>query len=406
MKRRCFGVFIAILCSFMLRAQGVAIVQADPSFVSVSDDPSLPRVLLIGDSISMGYTIPTRRLLAGRANVHRIPANGGSTEVGMANLEKWLGKGKWDVIHFNWGLHDLTVLKDGSYLVSLDRYGKNLLELVKKLKGTGATLVWATTTPVPDADIAVLHRRTNDAIAYNRVAREIIENNGIVIDDLYAFALPRLTKVQIPNNVHFTDGGSEELAKQAADKILTALKTRNRPNVSATPARRTDSFWVDRNNVINERARRRNVDLVFIGDSITHRWEENGKETWDKYYSWRRAMNAGIDGDATQFAGQTYAESEFCRRANRAHRSFLGAIRPGRPDIQPIQFGNRPQWGAHRRKKVGAGPLAPSRVRLGLRSGKMPCYGRWPPNCIPPPDQGGGSRSVLPQSGLNSFGNG
>jgi lysophospholipase L1-like esterase len=79
-----------------------------------------------------------------------------------------------------------------------------------------------------------------------------------------------------------------------------AAATTQHANVAATPARPTDPFWVARNKVINERAKRGGVDLVFIGDSITQRWEENGKEIWDKYYAGRRAMNAGIDGDATQ----------------------------------------------------------------------------------------------------------
>src|SRR5512137_2492523 len=43
----------------------------EPAFAPVSDDPKLPRVLLIGDSISIGYTLPVRKLLAGKANVHR-----------------------------------------------------------------------------------------------------------------------------------------------------------------------------------------------------------------------------------------------------------------------------------------------------------------------------------------------
>ena len=63
---------------------------------------ALPRVLLIGDSISMGYTEPTRKLLQGKANVVRIPVNGGPTTTGLENLEKWLGAEWWDVIHFNW----------------------------------------------------------------------------------------------------------------------------------------------------------------------------------------------------------------------------------------------------------------------------------------------------------------
>ena len=49
----------------------------------VVEDPQLPRVLLIGDSISIGYTIPVRKELAGKANVLRIPANGGPTAKGV-----------------------------------------------------------------------------------------------------------------------------------------------------------------------------------------------------------------------------------------------------------------------------------------------------------------------------------
>jgi len=67
----------------------------------------LPRVLLIGDSVSVGYTLAVRKELEGKANVHRPPSNCGSTKIGMRDLDKWLGVGKWDVIHFNWGLHDL-----------------------------------------------------------------------------------------------------------------------------------------------------------------------------------------------------------------------------------------------------------------------------------------------------------
>ena len=60
----------------------------------IADEPGLPRVWLIGDSISIGYTLEVRALLQGRANVHRIPVNGGATEVGLANIEDWLGDGR------------------------------------------------------------------------------------------------------------------------------------------------------------------------------------------------------------------------------------------------------------------------------------------------------------------------
>src|SRR4051794_5451293 len=58
----------------------------------VKDDPKLPRVLLIGDSVSGGYTLPTRRALAGKANVHRAPENCGPASNGVKKLDAWLGE--------------------------------------------------------------------------------------------------------------------------------------------------------------------------------------------------------------------------------------------------------------------------------------------------------------------------
>ena len=59
-------------------------------------------MLLIGDSISIGYTLPVRKLMQGKANIHRPLTNCGPTTKGIAEIDKWLGKDKWDVIHFNW----------------------------------------------------------------------------------------------------------------------------------------------------------------------------------------------------------------------------------------------------------------------------------------------------------------
>src|SRR5215831_2929252 len=116
-----------------------------PELKEIDDVAGLPRVLLIGDSISMGYTIPVRELLKGKANVHRVLTNGGPTINGMEHLVEWLGSGKWDVIHFNWGLHDLKVDKDGARQVPIDTYEQNLRELVARLRQTGARLIWAST---------------------------------------------------------------------------------------------------------------------------------------------------------------------------------------------------------------------------------------------------------------------
>jgi acyl-CoA thioesterase-1 len=194
--------------------------RPNPAFAKVDDNPNLPRVLLIGDSISIGYTAATRALLKGKANVHRIPTNGGPTTRGVQSIDKWLGEGHWDVIHFNWGLHDLKYIGDKKQ-VSLDDYDRNLRRLVVRMKKTGAKLIWCSTTPVPDG--VKPPRKNAEVLEYNAVATKIMEENGIVTDDLYTFADKQLDKIQRPSNVHFTPPGSKTLAKQVVESILTVL---------------------------------------------------------------------------------------------------------------------------------------------------------------------------------------
>ena len=201
--------------------------KPDPSLAPITDEPGLPRVLLIGDSISMGYTLPTREVLKGKANLHRIPTNGGSTRDGVAKIESWLGSGKWDVIHFNWGLHDLKHFKDGKMdpnapqVSNPEEYEKNLRELVKRMKATGAKLIFATTTPVPDGSSG---RVAGDDAKYNAVAARVTKDLGVSIDDLHALCVPKLADWQLPQNVHFKPEGYRALAEKVAAEIEAALK--------------------------------------------------------------------------------------------------------------------------------------------------------------------------------------
>lgn len=205
---------------------------ADPAFAKIEDAPGLPRVLLIGDSISIGYTQPVRNLLQGKANVHRIHTNGGPTTNGLKNLGTWLGETKWDVIHFNWGLHDLKYIGDnpqsradpkaaGSHQqVPLADYENNLTTLVTQLKATGAKLVWCNTTPAPEGSAG---RIAGDVVKYNEAAARVMSAAGIPTDDLCAHAQARLKEVQLPANVHFTPAGYEYLAAKVAAEIEKAL---------------------------------------------------------------------------------------------------------------------------------------------------------------------------------------
>ncbi len=193
-----------------------------PSLVEVEDVPGLPRVLLIGDSISMGYTVPVRERLKGKANVHRIPANGGPTTRGLASIDKWLGEGNWDVIHFNWGIHDLRHMDDGKRQVEPAAYEKNLRALVAKLKATGAKLIWASITPIPDPPLKP-ERTFGDETEYNAIAAKVMKENDIPINDLHAWILPRFAELQKPQDLHYQPEGSEFLADKVAKEIEKVL---------------------------------------------------------------------------------------------------------------------------------------------------------------------------------------
>lgn len=197
--------------------------RVEPAFATVEDVDGLPRVLLLGDSISIGYTLAVREALKGKANVHRPPTNCSSTGNALDHLDSWLGRGKWDVIHFNFGLHDAKLPPEGVRHSPPAIYGENLRELVKRLQATGATLVWATTTPVPNGGILSPTRRFGSIDEYNAIARKVMEEGGVAINDLNAVITPHLATTQKPNDVHYTDEGSAILAKAVEGAVLRVL---------------------------------------------------------------------------------------------------------------------------------------------------------------------------------------
>lgn len=197
------------------------------AFVAVQDDPALPRVLLIGDSISIGYTPAVREMLAGVANVHRIPDNGGPTRRGLAQLDAWLGTGRWDVIHFNFGLHDIKLDEADKLRTAPEDYPQNLRKIIRRLRATGARLVFATSTPVPGKlKTTGPRRRTADLIACNAAARDVMTAEKIPVNDLYAVAFPRIAELQLPIDVHFNEQGCRVLGEAVAQAIRAQLPPR------------------------------------------------------------------------------------------------------------------------------------------------------------------------------------
>lgn len=207
--------------------------------------PGLSNVLIIGDSISIYYTPGVRNLLEGKANVFRPirydSASGrysfencGDTEKGLQRIKDWLsvqGNTKWDVIHFNWGLHDLKRIskEKGNQsddptvppAVPVEQYRENLEQLVTIMKSTGAVMIFGATTPYVEGVRPC--RIPEDALRYNEAAMEVMKKHEVVVNDLYSAVLPRLEELQQPVNVHFKPEGSWFFAQQVADAIKRHL---------------------------------------------------------------------------------------------------------------------------------------------------------------------------------------
>jgi acetyl esterase/lipase/lysophospholipase L1-like esterase len=207
-------------------------------------DPKLPNVLIIGDSISIGYTRAVRAKLAGKANIWRPlrgsgPENCGDTVIGLDRIDAWLGKQKWDVIHFNWGLWDLCYRDpainngrnadkvNGKISITLEDYEKNLEKLVTRMKATGAKLVWANTTHVPEGEAG---RFVGDDEKYNAVAARVMERHGIPINDLNSLTKGFPAKLFAkPSDVHYSGEGYQKIAVQVAAEIEKLLPEKTTP---------------------------------------------------------------------------------------------------------------------------------------------------------------------------------
>jgi len=199
------------------------------------DDPTLPRVLVIGDSISMNYHESAKAALKGIANYHRIESNSGPSDRGVACAELWLGNHTkpglhWDLIQFNHGLHDLKQPYDaetdqwGPHQVTLDDYKQNLEKIIQTLKQSGAILAWCTTTPVPNDSQGRFARRKDEDLVFNAAAREVISRHpDIRIHDLNTFIRQTNTfdEWRQGSDVHFW---RQEDAQSVGEEVARLIK--------------------------------------------------------------------------------------------------------------------------------------------------------------------------------------
>lgn len=189
-----------------------------------------PKILIIGDSISIGYTPFVKASLADKFDVFHNRGNAQNTGTGLDSISQWIGKNEYDIIQFNWGLWDLCYRNpdsknqgnrdkiNGKITFSIDEYKANLDSIIKILKTkTKDKLVFVTTSYVPKNEEG---RFQKDAIRYNEAAKEIMKKNNILINDIYAKSIDIHKQYGLgSNNVHYKPEGYMELSKSIVSFI-------------------------------------------------------------------------------------------------------------------------------------------------------------------------------------------
>lgn len=254
-------------------------------------DENLPSILVIGDSISIGYDPTVRNAMKGAANIIHNPGNGADTRYGVAKIDEWLYR-EWDVIHFNWGLHDLKRLDGANVGVTISDYKTNLQHIINRMRtfNPNAKLIFATTTPYPDGVSPIRHQA--DAKAYNDAAKEVMTANNIDVNDLHALMMTKLDtnndgivtnaednnnlNLQVDTNVHFKGAGSKVLADEVVVYLNNALGDQLSPPQVETSAASAVG----------------DTDAVLNG-----RLENYGNSKTDVLVYWGTTDGAGVKGD-------------------------------------------------------------------------------------------------------------
>jgi lysophospholipase L1-like esterase len=147
----------------------------------------------------------------------------------LRNLPDWLGSRRYDVIHFNCGLHDLKRAHEHEHLqVPLAEYEANLRAIIDQMRQGARTLIWARTTPVTDGQpepSKPFDRFNADVDAYNAVADRVMQAAGITLNDLHSVIVGTGRERAISaDGVHMTAFGTELLAARVTAAIRAALQ--------------------------------------------------------------------------------------------------------------------------------------------------------------------------------------
>ena len=196
----------------------------------------MKKVLLLGDSIRMGYDDYVKELLDDRYEVvYDADDNGRFAAYTLWQANQMFKKyGHFDVVHWNNGYWDMNIESPmAEALHPLDEYVHFLKRILTECRRNGAKVIFATTTPILSTGAAADNTGTgsdciryNDAWVqqYNAAAKALMETEHVRVNDLYALCRNHPTYYKCEDGLHLTEEGYRICAKQIVTHILNACR--------------------------------------------------------------------------------------------------------------------------------------------------------------------------------------
>ena len=182
------------------------------------------KLLLLGDSIRLGYREAVAKELEGEFEVWSPDDNCRFAKYTLCHLKGWLET--WgevpDVIHWNNGLWDTCVrYKEDGCFVSVEEYVRDMLKVLRELKKLTPHIIFATTTPVhPEKAM----QNNDDIDRYNAHIVQILRQEGVIINDLNSLVATDIEKYICEDKIHLSQAGVELCGKAVADSVRILAK--------------------------------------------------------------------------------------------------------------------------------------------------------------------------------------
>lgn len=190
----------------------------------------MKNVLLIGDSIRMGYDKAVKKTLEGKANVYFPEDNCRFASYILRYIHEYTSlvkDGDVDVVHWNAGLWDCLRLFEEEPHTPIDVYAYYIDRICIRIKKIfpNAMVIFATSTRVQSEKMQKNFKRYNEEIEkYNEAAIHVVKKHGFAVNDLYAVSATLPDEAHSDPVHYYTPMGTEAFTNAVLTHILPFLE--------------------------------------------------------------------------------------------------------------------------------------------------------------------------------------